>query len=184
MSKLIKLIVISSLIAVAAAIYIKLYQTTSTTINNDEPNNSNSPFNQPRATTVDDFYNKFGSKELKKDPQGDYIYKLGISAIDYNFDVDWDYKTVPFWATVNKIDESIVTLTFIHPQSLPFKDTVKDIRLRCSPAVSFLKDDVNNLNAIEINVASELNVGDNIISFCLNEECTQAGRLCKIYRPI
>lgn len=138
----------------------------------------------PKNTTLDINFDKYGG-DLKNQTDGKTIFGLGTSILDFNFNADWNYANTPYWAKVKAIGtvNNTIVLNFLFPTSMPYigKDMQVEV-VGCNKNNSFLRDVPKQINAVSINFMTELKTDDEMIGYCLNKDCTQVGKLCKIYR--
>lgn len=143
---------------------------------------------QPKDGAIDsgvaDFFDKNGG-ELKNVPYGLNIFLLGLSIMEFNHEATWDYTNIPFWAEIVSAskDTSSLTLKFISPKSMPYLNEQKEVQVvGCEKYNSFLTIENPRSAQTDLDFFSKLMYGDDMIGYCLDQECAQVGRLCKLYR--
>lgn len=122
---------------------------------------------------------------LKNIPDGYNLFLLGWGFTDFDQYSDWNNTNTPFRATVKAISQTEPSLkvVFTGPEKMPFLGLEKDIKIvDCSKKNSFLSIEDSKLKYGEIIFYNYVRAGDSLVGFCLNDECTKLGKLCKIYR--
>lgn len=140
--------------------------------------------NSSNKKSYREFFRENAGK-LKDEPRGQYVLALGLSLAKFDDSVFWNYKLTPFWATIDSFDPigSYMEVTFLSPKSMPYINQSKSVRLvGCEKHNSFLT--IANPQSIQkdVNIYTRYVPGDQLISFCLDQECTEVGLMCKLYR--
>ena len=150
----------------------------------NQTENPDQPNNIIIDSGVAEIFDKNGG-ELKNVPYGLNIFLLGLSIMEFNHEAVWDYTNTPFWAEIVSAskDTTSLTLKFISPKSIPYLNEQKEvIVVGCEKYNSFLT--IKNPESIQadLDFFSKIIYGDDMIGYCLDQECAQVGRLCKLYR--
>ena len=150
----------------------------------NQTENPDQPNNIIIDSGVAEIFDKNGG-ELKNVPYGLNIFLLGLSIMEFNHEAVWDYTNTPFWAEIVSAskDTTSLTLKFISPKSIPYLNEQKEvIVVGCEKYNSFLT--IKNPESIQadLDFFSKIVYGDDMIGYCLDQECAQVGRLCKLYR--
>ena len=150
----------------------------------NQTENPDQPNNIIIDSGVAEIFDKNGG-ELKNVPYGLNIFLLGLSIMEFNHEAVWDYTNTPFWAEIVSAskDTTSLTLKFISPKSIPYLNEQKEvIVVGCERYNSFLTiKDPESIQA-DLDFFAKIVYGDDMIGYCLDQECAQVGRLCKLYR--
>lgn len=185
----------AALIILTVFIFFFLDKTSLSTLfsTKEKPKDQSSAFNSlnkdtiktPNQTdTLTSLFDK-DAGELKNKTDGFYIFALGSSLIDFDYFAPWNFEKTPFWAEIKSasVDTSSLDLKFVSPTTMPFVDVQKEVKVvGCAPYNSFLTIEDPRTTQTNMDFFATLADGDDMVGYCLNQECTQVGKLCKIYR--
>lgn len=126
------------------------------------------------------------NKEFYRDiPDGKKIFMLGWGFWEFDSHARWNYSNTPFLASILAVssETSEIKVRFKNPLSMPYVGVEQDVKMiGCTRDNSFLTIENPKKAYSGLPFFDYAKVGDDLISFCLNKDCTQAGLMCKLYK--
>ncbi len=129
--------------------------------------------------------------EINKDVYGDIpnaktIFMLGMGYQEFDDKVKWNFQDTPFLAEIVNANENNLSLTvrFKGPKSMPSLGQEREIKMTdCNEQNSFLElENPRQVGGIN-NFFFYAKPTFDLVSFCVDIACSQAGIICKLYRP-
>jgi hypothetical protein len=118
--------------------------------------------------------------KYKNDAEGKYIFQLGWGVVSVDDIRNWDYRATPFGAKIVSINKTAKTFVveFTKPISMPRLGQQQELKFpECNEKNTYIND--GQTTSTDKVFADSINKNDEIISFCLNNACTEIGKLCK-----
>lgn len=142
------------------------------------PENPENALNDNEKKLINNFEN---------DPQAAVLAKiaLGTTAPEYTTDETWRYDRNPIMTKIYAVDVDKKTfeLAVKQPQNKVFTKNITVDANKCANKITFINDFDTKETSQSINNAIDIaEVGDTLITFCLNEECSSVGRICKFVK--
>lgn len=121
---------------------------------------------------------------LGNDPDKIEEFKYAWNINKLSPDEIWDYKKTPFLGVVNwvELDSRFVSITITSPNSSPFIGKQLNMGTQCTKENSYIElYDYAYIYNNTHDFFDAVDPGVTVLSYCLNEDCTEMGRICKIF---